>query len=528
MSIFDRFGSKGSDGQKNKLLRPAYSSKSTYELNDAGAEAKEQYPGDSALIEDFVWALKAASRDRRKKALEGALEPMDAEPRFFLSPDRLAAYACVLPPENGGGGITLETFLEDMHYEGITFGVLTEEIPEKFKRGYYRIFPVARGRAARPGEDGKLTELFQRRRHMRLEVQNGSEVDFSRDVPLQPVRKGTAICLIRHPRAGTDGMDVTGATIPAPEPAGIQVPRGENVELARGGQALVAGADGILYIENDRFCIQAQKIISGDLDHFQGTLEVSGNLYIGGDVDGGVSIVVSGDVVINGGVRRAEVVSTNGIIRVQKGIYGQSGETRLKAASQIQSPVVEYAQIEAGTSVIAETIMNSEIRCDGTVYAMTGRGMIVNSTIQAGDSILCLRVGNLAGGRSSFSVGFPPRLLESRTQLRAELAEVQAVVEKLWDGFTALKKKGARITEAEKSVMVRLTEQREIYLGRLDKLQLELKNVNKALEAKNKGKIRCEKLYPCLEVRLGKLKEEITTIEEGCNIHVKDNSIVLK
>lgn len=527
MSIFDRFVSKDADSQKNKSLHPAFYSKATYELNEAGAAAKEQYPDDSAVIEDFVWELKNACRDRRKKALEGAMEPMNAAPRFFLSRDRMTAYACVLPPENGGSEITLETFLEDMHYEGITYGVLKGEIPEKFARGYYCIFPVARGTAARAGEDGKLTELFQRRRHMRLEVQNGSEVNFSQDVPLQPVRKGTAICLIRQPRAGTDGMDVTGAVIPAPKAAAVEVPRGENVELGRGGQALIAGADGILYIENDRFCIHAQKIIDGDLNHFQGTLEVAGNLYVGGDVDGGVRVVVSGDVVINGMVKRAEVVSTNGIIRVQKGIYGSSGETRLKAASQVQSPAVEYARIEAGASVIAETIMNSAIRCDGTVYAMTGRGMIVSSTIQAGESILCLRVGNLAGGRSRFSVGYPPHILESREQYRSELAEVQSVVEKLWDAIAALRKKGTHISESEKLILTRLVGQRELYLEKLDALKADLRNVNQALEKRSKGRIRCEKLYPFLDVRIGNLTEEITTIEENCSIHAEENSILL-
>lgn len=528
MSIFNRFVSKDGSSQKSKSPHPGYTSRASYELDESWAEAKERYPEDSKIIEDFVWNLKAVCKDRRKKSLEGAMDPMNAEPRFFLSRDRLCAYACVLPPENGGGGITLEKFIEDMHYEGIIFGALQEDIPAQFERGYYHIFPVARGKAARAGEDGKLTELFQRRRHMRLEVQNGSEVDFSQDIPLQPIRKGAVICLIRAPRAGTDGMDVTGASIPAPEAVSVQVPRGENVQLGRGGQALVAGADGLLYIENDRFCIHAQKIIDGDLNHFQGTLEVSGNLYIGGDVDGGVHILVSGDVVVNGKLGQAQVESTNGIIRVQKGVYGTTGKTVLKAASQVQAPVIEYAEVHAGASVIAETILNSELRCDGTVYAMTGRGMIVNSTIRAGESILCLRVGNLAGGRSFFSVGYPPKILESRERYKAELAEVQSVVEKLWDAITTLRKKGGRLSDNEKSVLSRLVQQREIYLERLDTLKLETRKINQALEKKSKGRIRCEKLYPFLDVQIGRLKEEVITIEENCNIHAEENSIVLE
>lgn len=528
MSIFDRFTSKEADRLKNKPPRPVPYSRASYELDEAGAEAREAYPDDSKIVEDFVWALKAACKNRRKRALEGAMEPMGAEPRFFLSRDRLTAYACVLPPENGGGEVTLEVFLEDMRYEGIVYGTLKEEIPKKFARGYYRIFPVARGKAPLPGEDGKVTELFQRRRHMRLDVQNGSEVDFSQDVPLQPIRKGAVICLIRPPRAGTDGMDVTGEVIPAPEALSVEVPRGENVELGRGGQALVASADGILYIENDRFCIHAQKIIDGDLNHFQGTLQVSGNLYIGGDVDSGVDVTASGDIVINGKVYQARITSTGGIIRVQKGIYGTRGQTFLTSASQVQSPVVESAEINAGTSIIAETISNSVICCDGTVYAMTGRGMIVNSEIRAGDSVLCLRVGNLAGGRSRFSVGYPPRIPEAWERAKAELAQTQPVVEKLWGTITMLRKKGSRISDDEQVILKRLVEQRELYLDRQEKLKAELRDLNKALDKKSKGRIRCEKLYPFLDVQIGRLTEEVITIEENCNIHVEENSILLQ
>ena len=435
-------------------------------MEESGNELKEQYPDDSKTVENFIRALKEACRARYKKALDGNVEPMKAEARFFLAEDRMCAYACLLRPENGGDDITLEEFLGDLRYEGICYGVLREDIEREFDLGYFRIFPVARGKPPLAGEDGKVTELLQRRRNMSVEVQNGSQVDFEEDPQLQPIRKGTVICLIRAPRAGSDGMDVTGQGLPSPQPAAACVPQGKNTVIGRGGQALIAGVDGILYMENDQFCIHEQKIVDGDMEQFQGTLRVSGNLYIGGNVDGGVEIEASGEIVINGKMGEARVTSTNGTIRVQKGVYGTKGKTFLAAACQVQSPVMEWVEIDGGTSVIAETISNSVIRCGGTVYVMSGRGMIVDSQIRAGDSILCRRVGNLAGGRSRFSVGYPPHIPESWERTREELAEVQETLKKLWDSITGLRKKGARISEAEQSLLERLVEQRGLYFER--------------------------------------------------------------
>lgn len=528
MSIFDRFFSKENGGQKGKPAHRASGTRMESKLDESVAEAKERYPKDSKTVEDFSWAIKDTRRVRRKKSLEGFMDPMNAEAKFFLSQDRLVAYACLLPPENDGEELTLEAFLEDMHYEGIIYGVLEETIPHEFSHGYYHVFPVARGTLPQAGEDGKVVEMFPRRSRTRLAVQNGSEVDFSKDSQFQPIRKGTVICRICPPKPGTDGRDVTGAVLPCPAVASAHASHGENVAAGEGGQTLTAAVDGILYIENDQFCVYEQKIIDGDLDRPQGTLQVSGNLYIGGNVDGGASVEATGDIVIDGKVGQARVTSTKGTIHVRQGICGADGKTFITAAGQVQSPVIEWARVDAGTSVIAEIISNCKIQCGGTVYAMTGRGMIVTSQICAQDSILCLRVGNVTGERSRFSVGYPPDIQEKWMTIKLEIVELQSIIQELWEPVLTLRKKGSRITEAEKSLLAQLKERRDMNLSRLGELKEEIRVVNQMLDKKSRGKIRCEKVYPVLEVQFGRLTEEIITVEEKCNIHVENGAILLQ
>ena len=528
MAIFDFLTSKATDEQGKKSVSPNPYRKPSLGLDAKGDELKKQHPGDGKTVDDFVRVLKDTYKARCKKAPGGDLQPMKAEAHFFLTKDRMNAYACLLPPENGGDGITPEELLEDMRFEGINYGILQEEIQQGLACGYFCIFPIAQGTLPQAGEDGKVTELFQRHGNMCLEVQNEGQVDFSKDVPLQPIRKGAVICLIRPPKAGTDGMDVTGHRLPCPQVVSAHIPQGENTTIGRNGQALTAGVDGVLYIQNDLFCIHEQKIIDGDVDQFQGELRISGNLYIGGNVDGGVDIEASGDIVINGRLGQARVTSHGGTIHVQQGIYGTSGKTLLSAANQVQSPVMEWAEIRAGTNVTSEMISNSTIYCDGTVRALTGRGMITGSTIRAGGSILCLRIGNLAGDRSQFSIGYPPHSSESWKRVKTELAEVQSTIKKLWTTIADLRKKGRRISDVEQSVLDQLVVQRDLYIEKGEGLTAELDDLDKVLDKKSTGKIRCEKLYPLLTVQIGRLTEEFTTAEENCNIHVVGNKIFLK
>ena len=527
MSLFDRFMSKIKDVQKEEAISAVPPINTFSKLAAAAEEAKERYSDDVKTVDNFFWALREHRRVRSNQA-QDEQQPMKAEARFFLSTDRMNAYACLFPPENDGEEITLEEFLEDMHYEGVSYGILSEEIEREFEFGYFNIFRVAQGRNPEPGEDGKVTELFQRRKNMRLEVQNGSEVDFNQENPLQPIRKGAAICLIQAPKAGTDGVDVTGRPLASPEVVSAPVPQGKNTEIDKAGQALVASVDGILYMEDGRFCIHEQQVIDRDLDQFHGTLQVSGNLYISGNVDGGGVVTASGDIVINGKIGKARVTSTEGTIRVQQGVYGTKGETFLSSAAQVQSPVIEWAEIAAGTSVITEAIMNSTVRCGGVVYAMSGRGLITDSVIQAQDSIMCLRLGNLAGGRNQFSVGYPTGIPESWVQITAQLAEVQATIDKLWEATTVMRRKSARLSDKEKQLLEQLLEQRQLYTEKREALTVELQYLDQVLSKKSKGRVRCEKLYPFLDIRIGRLAEEIISIEEDCNIHVEDRKICLK
>lgn len=527
MSIFDYFTSKTTDESEQSSFLPTPYRKLASALNQAGEDAKARYPDDSETMDNFVRALKEICKIRCKKTSGADPQPINAAAQFFLSKDRMSAYACLLPPENNGAGITLEDFLEEMHHQGINFGILQQDIQREIGRGYLRIFPTARGTSPQAGENGKVTELFQRCEQAQLDVHDGL-VDFSQDIQMQPIRKGTAICAIQLPVEGTNGSDVTGQVLPCPQSDGTYIPQGENTAVSEDGQALIAGVDGMLYIKDGLFCVQEQTLIDGDIVQLQEPWKVSGDLYVQGNVDGGAVIIATGNIVINGKVGQARITSMDGTIRVQQGIYGADGSTFLSAARQVQSPVVEHAEINAGVSVIAEMIVNSTVHCDGTVYAMAGRGTITQSLIRAGGSILCLCVGSQGGGHSRFSVGYPPHSPESWNQLKTELAETKLIIKKLLTNIADLRKKGSKISDMEKSVLERLVEQRNLYVEKQSSLAAELSILDELLRKRSKGRIQCQRLYPSLEVQIGKLTQEIATEEENCNIHAVDSWILLR
>ena len=134
----------------------------------------------------------------------------------------------------------------------------------------------------------------------------------------------------------------------------------------------------------------------------------------------------------------------------------------------------------------------------------------------------------MPAGRSRFSVGYPPHILESRERIREEMAKIQPTIDMLWDTVTNLRRKSSRLSEGEKLLLAQLVEQRKLYTEKQEALTLELRALHKELEKKTKGRIRCEKVYPSLEIQIGRLKEEISLEEENCNIHCEQSIILMR
>ena len=347
VSIFDRFIRRGNE---DILCWKDISGA----LHDGIEHYRRAHPEDEQDMDAFLPLLIEVCEKRYppRSRLDEA-ERQDARSRIYLSPDRMRAYLCLLPPQKGGADITFARLQEELHYDGIVFGLHEDEIAAAASnRRYFQIIPIARGTPPRNGRDGWLEELFPHRNEIRLESKSTKNVDYDPDHYLPSIRKGCEICRIHPPIPGKDGVDVTGAAVPSYQGVSVDVPMGPNTMVSIDGESLRAAKDGLLYSREGRFCIREKRIISESLDTPGGSCDVRGGLVIEGSVSGGAVVKASGDLYIIGEVRDAEV-SAGGTVRILKGIHGTAGRTSVKAGRQVQSPLIENAKVEAGGAAIA-------------------------------------------------------------------------------------------------------------------------------------------------------------------------------
>jgi len=505
------------------------------------AADKAKYPEDVETIEAFSKFLQSElenwstaepeekpSDDVSQEDASANRPPRDGEVRFYLSQDRMKAFACLLPPRNGGKELDTENFKTQAHYEGITSGLLMEEMWSQLRaKDYLHIFPMAQGKAPKEGVDGTITELFQCQESTTLEVPSDSIIDFASMGTVHAVKKDDVLCRITPPQPGEDGMDVTGRVLPCRETVSAKLLFGQNTSISEDGLSLLASKDGLLYKEDGKICVAHQTIINDDLSSYKGVLHANSSLYITGNVLGGVAVEAEGDILIGGQVLDAKLTSVKGCIRVQKGVNGSEEESVvLKAGQQVQAPFIENANIEAGSDIITERLVNCRTRCNGIVNAKGGRGMIVGGDIQAADKVVCRRIGNVSGQATRLSVGCAPGAVSQWEDKKKELTMVQETLDKLWNHIGKLRNGKIRSSDEEKAVLNQLVEQRDLYDQKRSAIKEEIKELEQELKAATRGCVLCEEIFPPTELQIGRYRKEFTAAESNCSIHVVSGEIV--
>ncbi len=524
MSFLDRFihGDENAHAEENEWRRISNW------LHRNVDEYKMKHPEQVEFIDTALITLDDLVRRRyRRTRVEGnSRPPRDALTHFFLTPDRMSAYACVLPPADGGADITKEKVLSDLSYAGISYGIMEERVSELYGANpYLRIIPIAEGTPPRDGEDGQIEALFEQQIETKLEVATNERIDFNKTHLIQTVHEGDPIYRIIPPVPGQDGVDVTGMTVPCQQAEEIQIPIGRHTKLSPDGRSLLAEIDGILYVTATQgdaveYSVRPQRLFAGDLSSFAGVLHIEDSLYVPGNVFGGVNIEAGGDVIITGEVRDATIVSIAGTVRVQKGIRGVEGKTTVKARNQVQALVIESASVTSGGDVISETILDSEISCGGAVSVTGGRGIILGGHIHAEKLVSCQQIGNLSGKRTKITVGLTIENAADRDRIQKGLVETRNTLDKLWGNISTLRKLGSRATQEQKELLEQLVEQRSLYEQQEKQLKADWKELMKTLKAAQHGHVYCAQLYPVTEVQIGLHRQEFTLAETGCNIHI--------
>ncbi len=517
MSIFSQF-TQGDSGSKT-ALRKRQIARLLDQLIENEEEDRALFPQDAARWQPL---LSLARQNLERYESMDPDKAVDAAILFYITPDGMHAYACMLPPLDGGAALRLDGFGQALQRSGITAGI-DQELSLTFllKQNSLHLVPIARGVPPQDGTDGSREYLFEPRPVFMLDGKEGESVDFSEVRPAQLLRRGDTVCNIIPPTPGKDGVDVTGRVLPCRHGVPAEVPIAHNLELSEDGLRLIAQENGAVFEKDGLIYVQTAIVRMCTLTKDDDFVWLA---YVDGDIPEGIHVESTSGILVMGEIRGAEIHS-KGSVRAQKGIRKGS---KIDCRGQVLAPVIEDSEIKARRDVFAGKIVNSDVFSGGSVYVTQGEGLIQGGCIQALSKIKCTQIGSPEGGQNRLALGYSPALKEEIGLLTDELNETHATLELLRKNIQNLRMAGDLLSPEKRELLHQLIEQRDLYEERAAEQGSLLREAKDKLRSNHDSQALCQRLYPVTKVTISGKTTVFSLPETHCRIRLYSGQIVSK
>lgn len=450
---------------------------------------------------------------------------IDAEVIIYVSKNRMAAWAFILPPYGEGKTLSrnqLDQALEEaLVREGVDQKALENIIEEK---PYFRLVLIALGTPMVPGTDGYVIENFEQEKKKSFAVDDRGKMNYHAQNSIQGVREGEVLCQIVAPAPGVDGVNVQGDLIPAKAGKEAKLLEGRNTKISEDKMQLVAAIDGQLKYQAGRFNVEPELDVSGDVNYDVGNIDFYGDVRITGDVREGFVVKSSGTVIVDGLVEAATIEAEGDVI-IQNGIAGDERAV-IKAGGSVKAAYMESCTIYAGKEVHADNIIGSNVYCDEKIVVKNGRGTIIGGRYVAGQKIEATTIGCRAERPTELVVGETPNIQKRKENLREIIEKAGKDLEEMDRTIKYLAGLSGNNAERRQK-MEELLRDRTTLLDQYEKSQKELEELTQRGEGNVKGRIIANTVYPSTQIHIRDYTYIVQDEIGNANIHVEENEIVL-
>ena len=341
-----------------------------------------------------------------------------------FSHDRMKAYL-KWKPVKSDQPFPMAELLEKLNELGIIYGIKQEEIDKAAAEGKEVLERlIAEGRYPVNGSDGKIEFLFDAfYENIRPTISENDVADFKELGKFKSVKANEPLARRTPPTNGVDGVDIFGKPILARRGRDVRLPNGKNTLLSADQSALLSAIDGIPKLIGSKVVVEEALSIGGDIDLSTGNVDFVGSVTIRGVIMAGFKVKAGGDVHCNDIVEGA-VIEAEGSVILHSGLKGQ-GKAVIKAGGDVVAKFIESATIiAAGSVIVDEGILNSDINAQKEVNCIGKKGMIVGGRTMAGTGVRCAVLGSDGEVRTIIEVGMDHKLSEEIAALKQRLEEL--------------------------------------------------------------------------------------------------------
>lgn len=363
---------------------------------------------------------------------------------------------------------------------GIKSSIIAKMIEDK---QYDEHIEVAKGNPVEPAQEGYYEFLFKTEEVKKPEIREDGTADYAAVGRLQNVEAGQVIAIYHPAKQGKNGFNVNGMEIIAKIARDLPVLRGQYIARNDDTGEYTAKISGKISLKEYNIEILDVHEINDDVTSLQGKVEFYGDLYIKGDVENGVIIRAGRNVVINGTVGAASIYAGGDII-LSKGIQG-AGRGKVSARGNVFSDFIEYARVDSGMDIYANSIINSDIYTQGNVVVSGKHGSIIGGNAHGLRGITANAAGSVNEARTSLHAGFPAEYYQKFSDFaklqKKKNNELGEVVEEITQLLRIRSKNGGQFNREQRLSAMALKEKKESICAELEQIKLDMEDIGRSM-----------------------------------------------
>lgn len=449
-----------------------------------------------------------------------------------VSEDKMNAALELAQPPNDAG-YTLEDILALLDNNGIKQGIDQTTIGKMLEKKIYgKPVTVARGKPAVDGEAGNYIYHFREKMPSMPKILPDGSVDYLNLELFESVEAGQVVAEYIPATAGAFGYTVTGEMLTPKRGADLPPLRGTGFVLSEDKKKYIALKNGKIEFKDGKLEISNVYTISGNLDLSIGNVRFDGDVNVLGNMASGLSIIATGDVIIDGHVENAEIRSGKNVI-LKQGMQG-AGTGCIESAGTVSGKFFEAVNINAKGDVNANYFLNCQVNCEGTVTVSGSKGVIIGGKVRALQCIKAHGLGNMAEIPTIVETGINPEYVEQYNNLNKAINKVDSEITILLKNAAMFEKTDVKKMEdilgknkkVDKVLYDKIKQALVIKKRERDKYLKEKVVMLTAINNMGKSRIIVEnKVYPGVKIIIDSEMLHVTGVYKGVQFVRRDNKI---
>ena len=342
-----------------------------------------------------------------------------------VAEDGMTAWVSVAAPRKGAAPPTVEDVLDEVHSEGVLFGVDRAAVISLLATAAYGVKTViARGAEPVAGRGAAIHYHFNTNRGRpylemefgRINLKELNFIDFREEDDL--------LAELLPPVTPVDGRTVNGTTIPAPmDDRRVELAAGANTRLSPDRTQLFAATDGNVRIRANRVIVEPVIVVK-NVNYETGNIHFDGSVVVEESIADGFIVEAGGDIQVGKGVGRS-TLKAGGSVLLKTGINA-NGAGEIECGGDLFARYIESCSVTChGNVIVEEAVMHSTLRVWGHCVLTGRRAEFIAGDIVLGGSFWCKKLGNLNEVATRVAIGVEPNVVLTYRTTRSNLDEKQ-------------------------------------------------------------------------------------------------------